>query len=62
MIRVEFSTDNAAFDEARAAGGRPHESAHILREIAARVEAGETGSHNIRDSNGNTCGWYEVYP
>jgi hypothetical protein len=59
---MEFSltiqTDNAAFgdgDDAEMCA----ELARILREVAARLEAGEdTG--RVRDYNGNTVGRYSI--
>ena len=54
MLRIEFATDNAAFDD-----GATDETARILRYIASRIER---GSHSgpIRDANGNAIGRYEL--
>lgn len=58
MFKAEFSTENDAFADAPA-----HESARILREIADKLERGESlGGGAIRDANGNTCGHWEMTP
>ena len=48
-FRLEFATDNAAFE------GRPLESARLLSLAAARVAQGETEGV-LLDWNGNTVG------
>jgi hypothetical protein len=50
---IEFSTDNAAFDDERV------EVVRILQLIAARVENGDV-SGVIRDSNGNRVGQWNL--
>ena len=54
---LKFKTDNAAFDDGH--GGRA-EIARILRELARRVEGGESmDKHsNILDNNGNIVGTF----
>lgn len=52
MLTIEIETDNAAFDDPRP------ELARILRELAAKLEAGRSPT-TVRDVNGNLCG--EVY-
>ncbi len=52
-MKLEFETDNAAFDEYPA-----EETSLILHDIADRVEAGDM-SGDIRDTNGNRIGHYE---
>lgn len=56
MIRVEFDTDNAAFEEAL-----ENESARILRVAADLIENGSV-SGPLLDANGNTVGFFEVVP
>jgi len=56
MFKLHFFTSNAAFDE-----GGATETARILREVAARYEAG-TFEGPIRDSNGNTIGQFYTTP
>jgi hypothetical protein len=54
-IKVEFETVNAAFDNyARGV------SAHMLRQIADKLENGADGG-KVRDVNGNTVGTWEVW-
>lgn len=58
MLRIEISTDNAAFEEA---GG--DELARILRGVASVVCEGEplrSCQGRLRDSNGNVCGSYQL--
>jgi len=52
MMTIEIETDNDAFVEPRP------ELARILRELAAKLEAGRNPT-TVRDINGNLCG--EVY-
>ena len=47
-IKIEFSTDNAAFDE------HIYEPGRILRELALVIKENESGT--LRDINGNTVG------
>lgn len=54
MFKLEFRTDNAAFDE----GGVAAEVAAILARVARRVEAG-ADEGPVMDSNGNKVGqWW----
>lgn len=60
MVRIEFSTANAAFDESR-----NFEIARILRDLAKRFrERGDDDSAeyhlNIHDANGNRIGTCRV--
>jgi hypothetical protein len=55
MFRCEFSTTNAAFDDAPAS-----EAARILREIARKIEAGESFDGVIFDANGNRIGAWSM--
>lgn len=59
MLTVQVVTENAAFD-----GNLAGESSRILREIADRIEAGETTGlyQSVRDSSGNTCGLFRLKP
>lgn len=55
---INFDTGNAAFD----GGNGPGEAARILRNVAYRIEQGETDGV-MRDINGNRVGdWSIVYP
>lgn len=58
MLTVNIETGNAAFHDEE---GEPsgHEAARILRELADRLEAGDT-SGKVRDINGNTVGSFEL--
>jgi hypothetical protein len=53
MLRIEFETDNAAFNDAP-----EFEVARILREMADRIEllGGGFYSGPVRDVNGNKIG------
>lgn len=54
-VHIEFDTGNAAFGY----GQGPEEAARALRIISDSLTAGcEAG--NIRDSNGNTVGWWSA--
>lgn len=59
MFKLEFGTDNAAFDD-----DKKGETGRILQEIAERIAGGDqaTGSiiGRIRDVNGNEIGKYEL--
>lgn len=61
-VKIQFSTDNAAFCEAggeESDGARQAESARILRAIADKLEAGQE-SGPVMDANGNKVGtWTE---
>lgn len=54
-LKIEFETDNAAFDDING----PAEIRRILSEIAGRIVLGSV-SGNIRDINGNRIGKYEL--
>ena len=54
MFKLEFSTDNAAFDSYGAS-----ETARILRKIAKRIEEG-TLDGKVLDLNGNSIGHYDL--
>lgn len=53
MFKLQFDTDNAAFED----GADVAEIRRILQEIAERV-AGHWISGPISDINGNTIGWW----
>lgn len=58
-LRIKIDMENAAFED----NGRGHETARILRELAASFEYnGVNGGDNdkLRDANGNTVGRFEV--
>ena len=55
MFKLEFETDNAAFDSY----GLATETARILRKIAKRIEEGLLDGKVI-DLNGNSIGHYEL--
>lgn len=55
MFKLQFETDNAAFDEEN----REHEVARILREVADLVEGG-SDTNQVRDVNGNRIGGYNL--
>ena len=59
MLKIEFSTGNAAFNDMETGefskNERAYESVRILKEIVKKIEAGEECG-NIRDINGNTVG------
>jgi hypothetical protein len=54
MFKLEFKTDNAAFE-----GMMREEISNILRDVQRRVNTGYLEG-KIRDSNGNTIGSYQV--
>jgi len=54
-VKIDFKTNNAAFD----GDDKPVEIARILREIASRVVLGSTEG-TIHDINGNKIGKYSV--
>lgn len=49
MITIDINNSGSAFDEPR------QEIARILRELAEKIEAGQTPDF-VRDINGNKCG------
>lgn len=56
---VEFSMDNAAFEDAT------DETAAVLRRVIAAINqqpAWSPGRNKLRDSNGNTVGFWEYTP
>lgn len=55
MFELEFKTDNAAFADFPAT-----ECARILRDIANKLERGESDGGPIRDANGNTVGHWRI--
>lgn len=57
MLRIEISTDNAAFGDTEEERGE--EAARLLRMAASRIERGSR-SGSLRDANGNTVGRYEL--
>jgi len=59
MLRVTLETSNAAFVDSDY-----REVARILRGLAANFEDGATESFHgrLRDTNGNTCGYYSFEP
>lgn len=53
-FKININTDNAAFEDT-------NELSRILKGVAARLETSiAPGQYNIRDSNGNTVGHYEI--
>lgn len=59
-FKVEFSTDNAAFEcDGATVTGRNIEIARILRQIAEQVDNDEE-SGSVRDANGNKVGTWGV--
>lgn len=55
MFKLEFSTDNAAFEYSYGA----NETARILRKLAKRIEDGDFDG-KVMDSNDNSIGTYEL--
>jgi hypothetical protein len=55
MVRLQFDTRNAAFDDAPAT-----EIGRILRDIASKVERGESFGGKIMDANGNAIGQWQA--
>jgi len=55
MFKLEFDTDNAAFEPI----GGLDETARILQDVARRISQGET-SGRVRDVNGNCVGHFEL--
>lgn len=56
MLRLRINTDNDAFAD----GDGPSEVARLLRLVAIHVETGDEFDGVIRDSNGNTCGQWDL--
>ena len=54
MFSLKLKTDNAANSD----GNKSYEIARILRELADKIEDGQTEG-NIRDINGNTTGTFK---
>lgn len=55
MVKIEFSTDNSAFED----GNKEQEISRILKDIEKKVENGyENGI--IMDINGNKIGWWHI--
>jgi hypothetical protein len=58
MIKIEFQTGNAAFDDMPGL-----EIARILRALADKLESATSGTNGpIHDSNGNRVGAYSFEP
>ena len=55
MLKIEFETDNAAFED----NDIYLETVEILERITRRIANGET-SGNVRDTNGNRIGIYHM--
>ena len=54
MINIQFSTDNAAFQD------NPSEIQVVLDELAFKIQNSRPGdSGNVKDSNGNSIGTWE---
>lgn len=56
MFKLEFATDNAAFQD----GNFPHEVERILHKVASHVNEGKTEG-SILDCNGNLVGYFSYY-
>lgn len=63
MLKIEFATRNAAFQEGReedfTATVNPYAVADQLRKIADALDGGESYG-SVRDGNGNTVGSWEL--
>lgn len=55
IFKLEFATDNAAFDKDPA-----YETSRILREVAGRVANGIDDAGTIHDIDGNNIGQYAL--
>ena len=55
MVRIEFSTENSAFDDEPAT-----EAARILRDIARLIACGACFYGSIFDANGNCIGSWSM--
>ena len=58
MFKLEFSTDNAAFED-NGQETRAHEVQLILLRISAKLAHGDTFGA-VKDSNGNTIGRWSL--
>lgn len=56
MLRLRIDTDNDAF----AHGDGPAEVARLLRHVALRVHQWGDLDGTLKDSNGNTCGQWDL--
>lgn len=56
MLRLRINTDGDAFAD----GYGPAEVARLLRIVSIDVEYGDKFDGVIRDSNGNTCGQWDL--
>lgn len=56
MLRIEFETTNAAFDEGQSL---EHECSCVLFRVARMIEKGTTAG-NVYDRNGNTIGQFDI--
>ena len=52
-MKLNIKTTNAAFED------KSLEAARLLREVAERIESGETEG-NLKDTNGNTVGSWKL--
>lgn len=55
-VNIEFSTDNAAFDDE----GMATEIGRILRDLAGRIESEGIDHLTLKDINGNSIGVFET--
>lgn len=53
MLTIEFHTGNSAFED-----NEPEETAKLLRDIASKIDRGDTDGP-VLDLNGNTIGGWE---
>lgn len=53
-MRIEFTTDNAAFED------KENEIAWILKKLARQIEEEGQKHGAILDSNGNKVGFWEI--
>ena len=58
MFRVQFFTDNAAFDDSENESCFDAECARILRHLSDTMRAGIFGEGVVTDVNGNTIGYW----
>lgn len=54
MFKVEFATDNAAFEDVNS------EVARILRDLADKVDSGTRTDGRVMDYNGNAVGKWSL--
>lgn len=59
-MKVEFETDNDAYQNLGNGDVDGVLVADTLREIANKIESGEVMG-SVRDPNGNTVGYYRLY-